>query len=419
MMHSKLFRKSALDRLSSPDQLDRLITITSSRAWIAITIIGVMLAAAIAWSLVGNLPTRVSGKGILIPKGGRLFDAVAPATGLVSDIIVEISDEVEEGDIVAHLRQTDVEAQYNNALANLKEKQEQLKRLHSFTSRKTNLKEKAFKEQESTLKSQITAARGRMAFLTKKLADEESLFAQRIVTRQQVEQTRNSLNQARNAVAEARNQLASLRAQSFDASGSSEQRLIEAEFAANEAQRQVDDFKSKLERARYVVAPASGRVIEIKFTVGAIISQGQPVLSLESKGSELSLLLYVPPEHGESIHTGMMAQISPSIAKKEEYGTVIGIVTRVSQFPTTIASIRSLLQSNELAQSFSSDGPPYEVRVQLETDPDSLSGYRWTSERGSRHLRLTSGTLSEAEITVRSQKPIELVIPLLRRYTGL
>ena len=73
----RLFRKAALDRLSSPEDLDRLVSISSPRAWIALFGIGLLLAVAVAWSVFGTIPTRVKGQGILINSGGRLFDAVA------------------------------------------------------------------------------------------------------------------------------------------------------------------------------------------------------------------------------------------------------------------------------------------------------------------------------------------------------
>jgi HlyD family secretion protein len=34
-------------------------------------------------------------------------------------------------------------------------------------------------------------------------------------------------------------------------------------------------------------------------------------------------------------------------------------------------------------------------------------------------LPLTSGTLTKAEITTRERRPIELIVPMLRRLTGI
>ena len=39
----EIFRKSALDRMASPEQLDALMRITSPRGWIALLTIGFLL----------------------------------------------------------------------------------------------------------------------------------------------------------------------------------------------------------------------------------------------------------------------------------------------------------------------------------------------------------------------------------------
>src|SRR5262249_6294354 len=45
------FRKTALDRLSSSEQLDRLLQVTSPRGWIALVGLGLLLAASLLWGI--------------------------------------------------------------------------------------------------------------------------------------------------------------------------------------------------------------------------------------------------------------------------------------------------------------------------------------------------------------------------------
>ena len=45
-----LFRKSLLEKLSSPEQLDKMIVITPPRFWIAMAGAGLMIGAALIWS---------------------------------------------------------------------------------------------------------------------------------------------------------------------------------------------------------------------------------------------------------------------------------------------------------------------------------------------------------------------------------
>jgi HlyD family secretion protein len=49
---------------------------------------------------------------------------------------------------------------------------------------------------------------------------------------------------------------------------------------------------------------------------------------------------------------------------------------------------------------------------------DTPSGYLWSSAIGP-SVSITSGTLCEAQIIVERQRPISLVIPLLRKAGGI
>jgi hypothetical protein len=70
-----------------------------------------MIAAAGTWGWFGNLPSRVSGDGILITRNGRVFDAMAPIGGVLEEITVTVDDVVEKNQIIAIMSQRDLEIQ--------------------------------------------------------------------------------------------------------------------------------------------------------------------------------------------------------------------------------------------------------------------------------------------------------------------
>jgi hypothetical protein len=79
------FRHRAIERVSSPEQLDQLLRITAPRRWIALVALLVLVAVAIAWSLIATVPTTVTGPGYLLPQGG-LRQIQAPVPGVVTAI---------------------------------------------------------------------------------------------------------------------------------------------------------------------------------------------------------------------------------------------------------------------------------------------------------------------------------------------
>src|SRR6185369_10504801 len=92
-----LFRKAALDRLRSPEQLDQAITVTNSANWLALAATGALAVLLVAWSIFGQIPVRVQGQGILISSGGQISDAVATASGTLTDTGIREGDSVKRG----------------------------------------------------------------------------------------------------------------------------------------------------------------------------------------------------------------------------------------------------------------------------------------------------------------------------------
>lgn len=165
-----------------------------------------------------------------------------------------------------------------------------------------------------------------------------------------------------------------------------------------------------------VISPYFGHILEIKVNEGDLVDRGTPILSVEllEEGGhhhDLEAILYVAPTEGKKIKPGMEVQISPSTVKREEFGFILGKVASVSEFPATAQGMFRLLGSDELVQALSAGGAPLEVRVELTPDERTVSGYRWSSPQGP-PTPIDSGTLCEAWITIREQRPLSLVLPV-------
>jgi hypothetical protein len=101
-MTRSIFRKVALERLSSPEQLDQLMKITTPRSWLALTGFAFILVAALVWAFVGSIPTQVSGPVIFIKTGG-IKNIVSSESGQIRQILVEAGDVVVQGAVIAEV----------------------------------------------------------------------------------------------------------------------------------------------------------------------------------------------------------------------------------------------------------------------------------------------------------------------------
>jgi HlyD family secretion protein len=191
-----------------------------------------------------------------------------------------------------------------------------------------------------------------------------------------------------------------------------------SEFKVNDARRAVEQLAAELERGSRILSPAGGRVVEVKVSGGAVLALGTPVVEIEIAGQVLEATIYMLPDRGKNIRPGMEVRVEPTNIKREEYGAIVGSVVTISDFPVTPQGMLADLHNDALVKRFSQDGAPYAAKVTLERDPSTVSGYRWTSGKGP-PIRLSSGTLTRAEVTTREQPPIDLVIPLMKRLSGI
>jgi len=166
-----------------------------------------------------------------------------------------------------------------------------------------------------------------------------------------------------------------------------------------------------------VTSPYAGRILELKVDSGSQVERGTPLLSVEglnSKGQvDLVAIIYTASSEGKKVQPGMKVQVSPSTVRREEYGFMLGEVTSVGQFPATLQGMQRVLGNAELAKSLSTEGAPIQVRVNLQASSQTVSGYAWSSQSGP-PVRVDSGTLCDAWITLSEQRPISLVLPIFR-----
>jgi multidrug efflux pump subunit AcrA (membrane-fusion protein) len=107
-MQEKLFRKSALERMTSPERLDTLMQVTPFRAWLALLAVAGLIAALVFWGFTGSIPVTVQGEGILL-RGGSIDTLATSVSGQVLDIYIEAGDVVAEGDVVARISRAEEE----------------------------------------------------------------------------------------------------------------------------------------------------------------------------------------------------------------------------------------------------------------------------------------------------------------------
>ena len=413
----QLFRKKALERLETPDHLDRALVVTTSRAWLAAGLLTLVTAGVLIWSVLGEVAIYVRADGIFLTRDGQVLDAVSEGTGVLSKVHPQVGDTVAEGEVVAEIVNKELGDRYRAAELTLRDRQRVLDERKDSAAKENALIGENLVRQRARLEKLEHNARRSLETLRERLRNHERLFAEHTVTRLTVERSQDAYDRAQHDLLGLLRQRDTMEAQELQRRNNLDSAIATAEVSLQAARNELQRLKTMV-GSNKIYAPAAGRVTEIKSSLGTLMPAGQPVISLETIGDGFEVLVYVPPAEGKRVEVGMRTLVSPVSAPRAKYGVMIGEIERISEFPTSIEGMVVVLRNRELAQSLASKGPPYAGRIALQLDPETSSGYAWTSPRAD-DLTLTSGTLAGVEIQVSTEAPIALVIPLINKVFDL
>jgi len=418
-MSTPLFRQSALQRLSSPEQLDQLMHVTRPRAWIGLYALAAVLTAVLLWGIFGSLPTRISGQGVVIREGGVLNVAAQAGGTVASYSDLRLGQRVRAGQLIAVVGQPLLELQVDAARSELERLRLERKALADRFMVEQPAQGEARRLQRLLQEGVIRAREEQLESLRTVESQQVELLRDGLITRQRHEETRQAIFGAETEIGNARSALQRLALEQLSETSRRAERERELDARVEQAVKRLRELERQLSLSSQVLAPMDGTVVEVMAMRGDLVKPGQPVLSIETERTELRAMVFMPPDSSaELIQTGMAAQISPVTAKKERYGSIIGRVRGVARYPATEQGMMAVFNNELLVRELSKAGPPIAVDVELVPDASTRSGYRWSSSTGA-SVELRSGTLCSGTFVIQRERPIGLVIPLLRETLGL
>ncbi|MBU2974983.1 NHLP bacteriocin system secretion protein [Zobellia sp. B3R18] len=418
-MPPTFFRKAALEKLSTPEKLDQMIKVTGPRAWIALSTITVFLATGIIWSFWGNVKTKLNVTGVLL--GGEIHEIVSTSQGQLINLKVKIGDQIKDGEIIAAVEQPELEQQIAEAVALLSEREMELEQLKSFGLQDTRLQGEFIFQQRSSILQQIGTQEKTVGFLNRQLDTERELQKKGLITSSQVINTEQQVQGAYDQIESLRAQLAQTSTQRSTLDFDSDQRITLAEQRIAQAQRNLEQLQTRHEIQSNIRSSYSGEVVEVLTDAGVIVGQGTPLFKIKNfdeVASSLRGVLFIPSQDGKKIEVGMEALVAPSTVQPQDYGFMKGKVTYVSDFPITQQGMMTSVKNDQLVQGLLGMGAPFEVHVEFEKDPDSYSGFKWTSANGPK-VMINEGTSCLGKVTVKSEPPATIVVPAIKKFFDL
>jgi len=418
-MGNELFRKKALEELSTPEQIDSLVKQVSPKGWLALATFGLVIVFALIWGYFGTITTKVQGSGLIMNTSG-ISKIYSTTNGMISDLYINVGDEVSEGQIIASVIRTnqDIEIQTKErALLKLKDEYEQLFRRTKYD---LELKFLNVLKDKDEIKHKIDLLKIKIDGLQATIRDLEDLYKDGLVTEKELIDKKHRLEELRIEVIDLKRTLTEKNIMAFNYKREREDKLNNFVQKVIDAKREIKMMKRKLDEVSHIESKFSGRIVDLEISKGSVINSGTTLAVVENSKStnDLRAVFFVPATQGKKIKDGMVAQVSPSNVLKEEYGFVIGEVDYVSEFPASKESIMNIINNEVLVNSYLQAGPPIVVYATLLKDSETASGLKWSSKKGP-PVSISSGTICEAQVAVKKEAPINLVIPYIKKKLGL
>ena len=430
-----IFREAAIKKAAHPFSKEQIPGVFRLPVVLTAAILAVVIASFCVWCGIGSIAENVHGAGILMHKG-RYVALTSPGEGLVVSFDVKVGDAVTNGQkvgvlysktdaeqlLVANRRLEKLKADYDRiaaecrAVADKKKSQHAqfLKHLDDFDRRVAGQVEwyKGHLERLNQLKST-----GAVSAIN--LREAEDSHDDRIVS-----QEKSRVDRIRSE-AELDDALFRLRTDLIER----EERITDASLDAERILREVD-YRAT------IVADASGRVSNVNVAPGDRVQIGDSLArisvatgayppseascaagAMRGASDGWELVAYFSAAEARKLAKGMTAVVTPSTVKAEREGGIRGKVTAVGKAFETPESILCDFRNDAFTQWIMSrtDGMPVKVRMLLEADPGTTSGFRWTGGAGP-EIRIADGTVAAAAVTVRRHRPAKLAFAKVIRY---
>jgi HlyD family secretion protein len=412
-----IFRKVALERLSSPEQLDQLLQVTNPRGWLALGALGALLLASLTWAIFGSIPTEAGGEGILLRQGG-VTNLVAAEQGQVEEVLVSVGDVIVKGQVVARVRQQELLRQIQDSRDRLADVRTEYNDLLRYAGEQERLRDRDLAQQRANLEQGIRSLEKEVELAEDQVAAQRDLLKDGLVTKQAFLASEQHLNDAKTRLAAVRLDLNGLELKRLDSAQQVAQQLETRQAQIRDMELELRERQARLGESARVVSSHDGRVLEVLADRGDVVSPGTPILNLEVTSKELMAVLFIPASAGKRVQPGMRVRVSPSTVKREEFGSMLGKVVWAAEFPSTQKGMNRMLGNEALVAKLMEAGPPIQVNVSLDRDASTPTGYRWSSSTGP-SLSISSGTLASGAVVVREERPIRLILPKVREKLGL
>src|SRR4051812_35570192 len=337
----------------SAEELARLIPAVRVRDWVALGVTALLFVLLAAWSMVGVVPTNVTGRGILIQPRQPLVQAQTLSGGRIVSIHVKVGDTVERGQLIGRVDQSDIRKRIDEDRAHVADlqKQESIKtaadqRFLQLQAQQDALEKRALEVQRATLQQSLKSAEELGPILEKRRDAVRELVRGKLMgaAAKDVPEAEAPVNENLLRMEDLKSRLGIIDGQIKQLetrAATQERNILELSIGR---QNQIDEFRRpikinelQLNRNGEILSDAAGRVVEVLVTTGMVLPPGGALISMETLDADQSLtsVSYLPIAEAKKVEPGMQVQVTPDLVERQRFGGILGSVVSVGSTAAT------------------------------------------------------------------------------------
>lgn len=433
-----IFEKIALDKKQSTESRRRPVTLLTPPLRTSIGI-GIGLAAtAVIWSIASTIPIYVQATGVMTPVS-TVVTTKSLADGTIYYRFSSSAMDEPQWSTDAWRFYDNPKSFTNAQVYNLAQELRAVPKAGRLINKNSFYSSRV---QRGTVIAQIFAPleRERLIDAINNLIKEEESTSTEIadvnktvnVLRQQLTSRQSYLNRililekrgyaTREVVLQEEDQVAGLRTEILRNEGQLSELRERLLTANNQLRIELADFINKT----ILFAENNLYLQEIIATPLTRVNTGDEILisSISSLTNPVEVPIFLAPRDATQVFPGMRVLATPSGLDRAQYGGIVGEVKWISKLPSSAPEVAARVGLPGVADLIAKRvGIPTEAVISLQRVKGSngtsfSSGYRWSS-KGEPPYRIKPGDVLEVEITTRKIRPIELVLPFLKKTLGL
>ena len=402
------------------------------RGWSALSDhgqVGVCLSgvsgALLLWALFWPVPTEVSGSGVLLyPDNAGILNA--RSGGQVRELNVKVGERVQRGQVLMRLYLPVLERQLQQQQGNLRQLERDNARLDERDAQRLTTEKRALDTALAKLRDDRQRYTQLQATYASKLRSLEWLAKREVVA-----PLSSAVVSAEQGLTTTSVNLDDIKIQEKNVLTNYQQIKLNIETQALQRRYQIDDLRRQIRvseaRIAYdgkVQAERDGTVLDLQVIPGQTVGTGQRLGTIgrparpDDRDRPLKAVAYFAPADARRLPEGLPVEVVPLWHQRGRFGGIVGRVKQVLTLPATEEDISTTVGNPQLAQALVKNGPVMRSEIELERDPASTDGFRWTLSRGSSVFPIRDGLTIGVHAYVEWRTPITYVLPGLRSLTG-